>query len=218
MATRFGKNHFDFLKVIKTKLKEADRASNFACTIPDERKAFFAANVFPGEIDIPGPKGAVRKSPMYYLTRDGFSFFVMGFTGRESDLWKIRFIQAFDALENHVRTEDEEQRPYTMHNGFTAGILWERLRRYAPERRRLILAAIRERAAGETQKAIAERHGVSVHVIRGVFRRFGAFRDLPNAAWIMEEMDALEQRLAKITNRPSLVEYPVRTLGQYRLL
>ena len=34
--------------------------------------------------DVAGPNGATRKEPAYNLTRDGFSFLAMGFTGKEA--------------------------------------------------------------------------------------------------------------------------------------
>lgn len=40
-----------------------------------------------------------RKLPMYYLTRDGFTILVMGFTGKKAYEWKKRYIQAFNTME-----------------------------------------------------------------------------------------------------------------------
>ena len=44
-------------------------------------------------------KGKLRQRPIYALTRDGFFFMVMGFTGAEADAWKWRFLQAFNHME-----------------------------------------------------------------------------------------------------------------------
>lgn len=44
-----------------------------------------------------------RKLIAYQLTRDGFCLLVMGFTGQAALQWRIRYIQAFNALENAVR-------------------------------------------------------------------------------------------------------------------
>lgn len=35
----------------------------------------------------------------YLLTRDGFTFIVMGFTGAEADMWKLKYIEAFNKME-----------------------------------------------------------------------------------------------------------------------
>lgn len=44
-------------------------------------------------------KGAVRKFKTYEITRDGFSLLVMGFTGKKAMGWKIKFLEAFNAME-----------------------------------------------------------------------------------------------------------------------
>ena len=168
VAARFGKRHDNLLNLIRSKIEEADRALNFEGTIPDERKAFFAANVFPGEIDIPGPKGAVRKSPMYYLTRDGFSFFVMGFTGRESDLWKIHFIQAFNAMEQELAAGERRRKTFV----YLAGLLNGLLLRERGERAALALRVLHLDCQRLTRKEQARQAGVSVSTARRILRRF----------------------------------------------
>lgn len=45
-----------------------------------------------------------RKLPMYYLTRDGFTFLVMGFTGKVAAQFKEDYINAFNAMEQKLRT------------------------------------------------------------------------------------------------------------------
>ena len=45
-----------------------------------------------------GHKGNLYKE--YLLIRDGFSFIVMGFTGKEADLWKLKYKQAFNKMES----------------------------------------------------------------------------------------------------------------------
>ena len=37
-----------------------------------------------------------RQSKEYLMTRDGFSFVVMGFTGAKADNWKLKYIEAFN--------------------------------------------------------------------------------------------------------------------------
>lgn len=44
-----------------------------------------------------------KKNPMYYLTRDGFSFVVMGFTGKKAAEWKWKYIAAFNSMEKIIR-------------------------------------------------------------------------------------------------------------------
>lgn len=39
-----------------------------------------------------------KSQPMYEITRDGFSFLCMGFTGAQAAAWKEKYIAAFNAL------------------------------------------------------------------------------------------------------------------------
>ena len=39
----------------------------------------------------------------YLLTRDGFSLLVMGFTGKEALDWKLKYIEAFNAMEQALK-------------------------------------------------------------------------------------------------------------------
>lgn len=44
-----------------------------------------------------------RLQPCYNLTKDGFCFLVMGFTGEKAYKWKVEFIKAFNRLLNENR-------------------------------------------------------------------------------------------------------------------
>ena len=41
---------------------------------------------------------------MYEMTRDGYSMLVMGFTGKKAMEWKIKFLEAFNAMEAKLRS------------------------------------------------------------------------------------------------------------------
>jgi len=41
------------------------------------------------------------------MTRDGFALLVMGFTGRKAMAWKIKFLEAFNAMEEQLRTQPQ---------------------------------------------------------------------------------------------------------------
>ena len=84
VAEVFGKQHKDVLKAVKTlDISEEFRERNFALM----QKSIKIGN------------GAERKSPMYYITRDGFMFLVMGFTGKMAARWKEAYIKAFNEME-----------------------------------------------------------------------------------------------------------------------
>lgn len=70
-------------------LREIDRLRSI---LP---KSFNASNF--GRVDIPDAKGEKRRA--YLLTRDALSLLVMGFTGKAAIMWKLRYIEAFNAME-----------------------------------------------------------------------------------------------------------------------
>ena len=44
-----------------------------------------------------------KQLPMYEITRDGFSFLCMGFTGAQAAAWKEKYIAAFNAMEQELQ-------------------------------------------------------------------------------------------------------------------
>ena len=83
VSEHFGKRHADVLRAIKN----LDCSKEFA-----ERN--FALSDF---TDSTG-----RKLPCYRMTRDGFTFLAMGFTGKEAARWKEAYINAFNQMESEL--------------------------------------------------------------------------------------------------------------------
>lgn len=83
VAEVFGKQHKDVLKAVKSlDISEDFRERNFALSKIDYQN------------------GNIKKQlPMYYITRDGFMFLVMGFTGKMAARWKEAYIKAFNEME-----------------------------------------------------------------------------------------------------------------------
>lgn len=92
VAEAFGKNHRDVLK----------RISSLDCPNEFSERNFALANY----IDEQG-----KSRPMYEMTKDGWMFLVMGFTGEKAAQIKIAFINAFNAmatlLQNQQITEQQ---------------------------------------------------------------------------------------------------------------
>lgn len=44
-----------------------------------------------------------REYKMYYMNRDGFSLLVMGFTGKKALEWKLKYIEAFNTMEEELK-------------------------------------------------------------------------------------------------------------------
>lgn len=90
VAEKFGKLHKNVLQSIEN-------------TVADLPEDFARLNFQPSSyLDSTG-----RTLPQYQLTRDGFTLITMGFTGRAAMEWKIRFIEAFNAMEAELRARDE---------------------------------------------------------------------------------------------------------------
>lgn len=83
VAEHFHKRHDNLMRIIK-------EAESNAPKIEGVEKPFARA--------IYKDKKGERR-PMYYLNRDGFSFVVMGFTGKKAAEWKWKYIQAFNYME-----------------------------------------------------------------------------------------------------------------------
>ena len=89
VAEFFGKMHKDVIRSIETILNSTD----------EKHKRNFA----PMMIDIEIGNGAIRKSKAYRLTRDGFTFLAMGFTGERAQAFKWAYIDAFNRMEAQLR-------------------------------------------------------------------------------------------------------------------
>ena len=80
VARHFGKRHDTVLRAV----------ANLDCS-PEFTDRNFAASEY---IDSTG-----RTLPVYQLTRDGFMFLAMGFTGKDAARWKEAYIDAFNKME-----------------------------------------------------------------------------------------------------------------------
>jgi len=83
VAERFGKEHKNVLASIKNLAAENSAA-----------KSMFYETTF---------ENRGKEYPMYLMNRDGFSLLAMGFTGKEALAWKIKYIEAFNKMEEHIR-------------------------------------------------------------------------------------------------------------------
>lgn len=84
VADHFGKLHKDVLK----------RIESIDCS-PEFNERNFAPVEY---IDAKG-----EKRPYYRITRDGFTFLCMGFTGKQAARWKEAYINAFNQMEAQLQ-------------------------------------------------------------------------------------------------------------------
>lgn len=84
LADTFGKRHSDILRKLET-LGVSDEFNGRNFTL----------------VSYLGNNGEQR--PMYKMTRSGWTFLVMGFTGKKADAFKEKYIDAFDAMEKYIQ-------------------------------------------------------------------------------------------------------------------
>lgn len=53
------------------------------------------------------PDSYGREQKVYFMNRDGFTLLAMGFTGSEAMKWKLKYIEAFNALEKAWNTPEQ---------------------------------------------------------------------------------------------------------------
>jgi Rha family phage regulatory protein len=96
VAAAFGKRHCDVLRDVKSLDCSKDfHERNFALMMET--------------IDI--GKGAKRESPVIHMTRDGFAFLAMGYTGKKAALYKEAYIERFNEMEAELRAREKPALP-----------------------------------------------------------------------------------------------------------
>ena len=86
VAEQFGKEHKNVMQSIRNLAAENSATKNmfFEGTFEDRGKQY----------------------PMYYMNRDGFTLLAMGFTGKEALAWKLKYIQAFNMMEERLKAQE----------------------------------------------------------------------------------------------------------------
>ena len=126
VAKHFEKQHKHVLETI-TKLVSGDR--------PKIGPMFH-------ETKMPDSYGRQQKA--YLMNRDGFSLLVMGFTGKAALEWKLKYIEAFNAMEKAIKTPQLTPNPHY--------------------RTRMIGTAVRDigKTAEALEKVFGCRHGMAL--------------------------------------------------------
>lgn len=87
VAEKFGKLHKNIMQTIKDLMTSAEKS----------------ADLF---IESEYPDNYGRMQPMYIMNRDGFTLLVMGFTGDKALQFKLDYIEAFNRMEEQIKTGD----------------------------------------------------------------------------------------------------------------
>lgn len=94
IAESFGKEHKHVLDSIKNLVAENSAA-----------KSMFYETTF---------ENRGKQYPMYLMNRDGFTLLAMGFTGKAALEWKLKYIQAFNAMEKQLAQRPQLSRAELM--------------------------------------------------------------------------------------------------------
>lgn len=91
VAEKFEKRHADVIRKIQSILNDEPTQNCVRCFKQSNYK---------------DAKGETR--PMYLMNKDGFTFLVMGFTGKKANEWKWKYINAFNSMESFIREKSTE--------------------------------------------------------------------------------------------------------------
>ncbi|MCX7772941.1 MAG: Rha family transcriptional regulator [Clostridia bacterium] len=90
VAEKFGKRHDHVLRDIQTAIQNFSEIGQ-----PKFGESNFIPSHYRNEQN--------KKQPEYLLTRDGFSYIAMGFTGKKAAKFKIDYINAFNQMESFIK-------------------------------------------------------------------------------------------------------------------
>lgn len=89
IAETFDKNHYDVIHKIESLQQQIEDTEFFRSPQMFEKSKYLTSQN--------------KLVPMYYLNRDGFTLLAMGFTGQKALEWKLKYIQAFNAMEEKLK-------------------------------------------------------------------------------------------------------------------
>lgn len=87
VAENFDKQHKNIMQVIDRKMNSAENSAQY--------QSMFVEGTYKDK--------SGKQNKMYYMNRDGFTFIAMGFTGSKADTFKLKYIEAFNQMENEVK-------------------------------------------------------------------------------------------------------------------
>lgn len=107
VAEVFNKNHDDVLKSIRNLIIGLGEISDSEMSSLKFEESFYKSK-------------QNKKMPEYLMNRDGFSLLAMGFTGQKALKWKIQYINAFNQMEQFIKSLQTAKLEFP---AFTAAIM-----------------------------------------------------------------------------------------------
>lgn len=98
VAEVFGKNHKEVLRDIDTLIVTAQN-----CALTENQQITLMFQKTEYETQLNNGTGAVKKNPMFFMNKDGFTLLAMGYTGKKALAFKLRYIAAFNTMEQQLR-------------------------------------------------------------------------------------------------------------------
>lgn len=107
VAEVFEKEHKNVIQAIESKIYSAENSAQYS--------QMFLEGAYKDR--------SGKSNKMYYMNRDGFSFIAFGFTGRKADEFKLKYIEAFNAMEEQIKDSRKQlsipQQIQTIAQGYT---------------------------------------------------------------------------------------------------
>lgn len=94
VAVRFGKRHADVIRAVETLIEESLFSENAIL----RSQKMFIENAY--KVDDNN-----KHYKEYLMTRDGFTLLAMGFTGKEAFKFKLAYIEAFNKMEEALKSQ-----------------------------------------------------------------------------------------------------------------
>ena len=88
VAEGFEKRHSHVIEAIENKISSAENSAQY--------ENMFSEGIY--------QDSSGKNNKMYYMNRDGFAFIAFGFTGRKADEFKLKYISAFNQMENEIKS------------------------------------------------------------------------------------------------------------------
>ena len=136
IATRFGKNHRDVLRKVDDKINLFTER-NFTLSEYTDNSG--------------------KKNKYYLLDRDFTTYLIMSFTGKEADEWKLKYIEAFNKMEEKLK----EQTPQTYIEALECLLASEKAKQKALEEKKQLQIELDQNKEWYSIKRVAGIHGVS---------------------------------------------------------
>lgn len=92
VAEVFGKNHYHVLEAIDNKIHSNENSGQY--------NSMFVEGEYKDK--------SGKRNKMYYMNHDGFTFIAFGFTGKKADEFKLKYIDAFNKMEETIKEHRTE--------------------------------------------------------------------------------------------------------------